>query len=289
MKLSMGDVMQSAAISLWRGGQPMALCLGLWAGAQLSFVLVRKAYDPVGYLIVNSDMWGLMDLRSLNSGTVFSLREMIDGGLQDLVGCVFVAAMLRIILIGKVGIRSAGQGGLARAAGGVFLLGLAVTTATNVLSVLANGLLDTSSRADWYGFMDIVAPLIFVVVLVYLAARLCLVYPSAAVGQGWVVARNWRRTAGNGIRMSVVFAMVLVGIAVADTLLDIFIFGIPYGGARIEWLGTVLAAKEVVKSVLIGTSLLALSAVAFARLTEFPAIGVPGASKTPEQLAEAFE
>ena len=54
-------------------------------------------------------------------------------------------------------------------------------------------------------------------------------------------------------------------------------------------LGLSYAAKEIAQSLLITTFLMALSAVAFARLTGFPAVGVPGASKTPELLAEAFE
>ena len=289
MKLGMGDLIGSAVASLWRGGRPIALCLLLWAGAEFANGIARQTYDPGGWLLFAAPVSWVLDVQSLSSGVFFALKELIDSVLRDLVGCVFIAAMLRIILTGSAGASGAEPGGLARASGRVLLFSLAVTAAMSVPSWPVLAFADVNSPANETELIEIGLMLLFVVLLVFLAARLCLVYPGVAVGRGWSLRQNWRRTEGNGIRLSVVLAMLLVGVAIVDSVLDVFIFERSYELDDLPGPGWLIAAKEVGELVSTTAFLMAISAVAFARLTEFPAVGVPGASKTPEQLAEAFE
>lgn len=267
----------------------MVICLILWAGAEFAYVHVEKEFDSINRLIFSGAVPALMDLRSLKSGTVTALRETIDSGFRDVVGCVFVAAMLRIILVGKVGLNGADSGRLGRAVGGILFVSFAVTVALNAPFLLVNGFVDIDWQDDWSGLIKIGAPLVFIVAIVYLTARLCLIYPSVAIGQGLDLVRNWRRTAGNGIRMAAVFAMVFFAVGAVETLLDVFALGVAFTAVGSAWFAPALVAKEVVLSVLTGAVVLALSAVAFTRLAGYPAAGVPGASKSPQQLAGAFD
>ena len=88
-----------------------------------------------------------------------------------------------------------------------------------------------------------------------------------------------------------VFVMVLVAYFIADTILEISVFrGFhivdPDEPSALHW---TVPLRRALYNVCVSAYLLTLSAVAFARLTDYPAARIPGASRTPEQLAEAFD
>lgn len=299
MKLDIGDVFYSAGVALWRGGRPMAVCLVLWLVAEVAYSFVGRSYGTMAGLLFTEPVSRLLDVRSLDVPTYQLVTRTVSGVARDLLGCVFITAMLRIVLVGPKAVWGAGPGGFARAAGAILLASLAVTLAVNAMRWLHTVLADITGPADWSGLADAGASFLYVIVLVYLTARLCLVFPSASVGRGWALARNLRRTADNSIRLSAVFAIVaLVGVT-ASGLLEmvfyayLFAIGGPSNGLfppeGFPWLHWFLIAREIGVSVLTKVFLLTLSAVAYARLTEFPAAGIPAAGKTPEQLADAFE
>lgn len=282
MKLGVGDIIQSAALSLWRGGWPMSACLILWAGADFASRAFLIAVGPATEVFP--------------AESNIPVDELIGGFLRSLVGCVFVAAILRIILIGSVLGRPAGSGGLARASGAVLLVNLGLILAIDgPLWLVSEGLtLITWDRLMglWMPLARLIRPgIVFAVIAaqLYVIARLCLLYPSAAIARGGFVLWAWRHTAGNGIRLTALLAMVWVFTLTSVRLVDMTLFGGPFvpDVMAAETWGT--AARETFERVAASAILLALSAVAYAKLTDYPATGVPGAGPTPVQLAKTFE
>lgn len=88
-----------------------------------------------------------------------------------------------------------------------------------------------------------------------------------------------------------VFLMVLVAYFIADTILEISVYGgfqfvDPDDPSALHW---TIILRRALFVVFVPAYLMSLFAVVFARLTEYPAARIPGSSKTPEQLAEAFD
>lgn len=293
IKLGMGDVMRSALVALWRCGWPMSVCLTFWLGAELANQTWQLAYDPIGRMFAgNPDSVAVEPShQGLGHRFLLGLPYMATAVIGDLVSCVFIAAVLRMVLIGQAGPWNLRHDGLARSSGAILLVNLAVTVFMNgpawLLSVFVSGY----RTGDPFNLVEIGSSLLFSLFLLYLAARLCLVYPSMAVGRGWGLRRYWRRSSGNGIRLTIVFVMVLVGYFIADTVLEISVFqgfhdvdpDEPY---EVHW---TIPLRRALFSVCVPAYLLTLSAVAFARLTDYPAARIPGSGRTTEEFAETFD
>lgn len=292
IKLGMGEVIRSAFVALWRGGWPMLVCLTLWLGLELANQFWQLTYDPIGRMIAGDPASLVAEARGPGHRYLLHLPyNMATAIIGDLVSCVFIAAMLRLILIGQAGPWNLGRNGLVRSSGAVLLVSLAVTAFMKgpswLLSVFVSGIWS----GDPLHLAEIGSSLLLGLIILFFAARLCPIYPSMAVGWGWGLRRYWRRSSGNGIRLTMVFVMVLVGYFIADTILEISVFrGFhvvdPDEPFALHW---TVPLRRALFVVCVSACLLTLSAVAFARLTDYPAARIPGSSKTPEQLAEAFD
>ena len=289
IRLGIWETVRSAAHSLWNGGRPLVLCLLLWFGAEFSYSIVQDAIDPALLLLSTGPLSWTLDTRSTGAALTLTSWLLVESSLRGLVDCVFVTAMLRIILIGKAGWLVFGRGGLARAAGAVLLAGVAVTLAVNGPLWLMIGIAEESVRTDGGGGTGLSWSFIPFLLFIYLTVRLCLVYPSAAIGRGWDLTRNWRRMAGNEFRLAGAFMVVCILAYLANGVLEAFVFQHLRAAGGFPGLGWFDAGKAGIKLVLIKMLLLALAAVAYTRLTDFPAIGVPGARGTPAQIAKTFE
>ena len=288
IRLGIWETVRTAAHSLWSGGRPLAVCLLLWIAAEFSYSIVQDAIDPALLLLSTGPLSWTLDTRSTGAALTLTSWLLVESSLRGLVDCVFVTAMLRIILIGKARWLDLGPEGLARAAGAVLLAGLVVTVAVNGPLWLLIGIAEESVRTVGGGTglsWSFVPFLLFI----YLTVRLCLVYPSAAIGRGWDLARNWRRMAGNEFRLAGAFMVVCILAYVANAILEAFVLQHLRVAEGFSWLGWFDAGKAGIKLVVIKMLLLALAAVAYTRLTDFPSIGVPGARGTPSQIAKTFE
>lgn len=199
---------------------------------------------------------------------------------HDLYGSVFVVLAMRIFLfatpLGADELRLT----LGRSVIAIFLFKYAIYT--------------YHTAWQWVTFPhagDIPLPILWTVfwlVGVAITARLCLLYATASMGHGWELRRCWRDAAGNGIRLFLMFLAINIPVLAIGKILEILMLAwVPDAGsgAGLAMLALLSAAKRVVAS----TILLALIAADFARLTDFPAAGVPGTGQTPAQLAEAFD
>ncbi len=292
-KLGMGDVMRSAFVALWRGGWPIIVCLALWVVAEIANDAWQRFFNPIGWML---------GLRSIDGeiirfdpqrryGYILGLTYLGYAAIGDIVRCAFMAAILRIILVGRVGPWGVGGFGLVRASGAVLLVNLAVTATRTGPPWMFNTVLGPSVLGEPFGIIEIGSGLGFILVLLYLAARLCQVYPSMAVGHGWGLARSWRSSAGNGIRLTVLIVLVLIVYLIANSIVEVTLYrqvllDDPDTFTALNWM---IAAKTAVARVLLTSILLAMAAVVFARLAEFPAAHIPGSGRTPEELAQAFD
>ena len=156
---------------------------------------------------------------------------------------------------------------------------------------LFNALLGPSVLGDPFGLLEIGSALVFILGLLYLAARLCQVYPSMAVGRGWALARYWRLSAGNGIRLTMLIILVMIVYLIVNSVVEVVLYRHIVSDDPFSWapLGWFVAGKTAVARVLLTSILLAMAAVVFARLAEFPAARIPGSGRTPEELAQAFD
>jgi len=287
----MGDLIRSAFIGLGRGGWRAAACLVLWIGVEFANAIGQRLADPVGWLLGLDVMAVAGDAVLPASQQVSVLTYLVGAGFQDLFSCVFIAALLRIILIGRAGPWRLGRCGLMRAAGAVLTVSLAATLILNGPSILFFAVSDRFGADESQIGVRIAISFLFILVLICLAARLCLVYPSAAVGQGWDLRRNWQRTSGNGLRLSAVFVLLMLVFTIVSTFTDMAIYRLtelndpdPFS----PW-GWAVMTKVIANRIVIMTALLAVGAVAFTRLTEYPAARIPGSCQSPEQFAMAFE
>ena len=102
--------------------------------------------------------------------------------------------------------------------------------------------------------------------------------------------RSWRTTAGCSLPLFMIFASVLAGAAMIGRTLDSFLPIARDVVASAMPLGlTILAIPDSMVHVATHILLLTLIAVGFARLTGYPAVGIPGAAPTVEQLVGRFE
>ena len=287
IKLGIGDAMHATFVALWRGGWPMALCLMLWIGVEFGNNVGQRHFDPFGRLFGVEAVW-LMDFLPSSADGAQVLAFIAMAGFHDLITSVFIAAMLRIVLLGRIGPWGAVRDGLLRTYCGILLVSVAATALANglpwLLGAIYGGTDSVHRSAPFVGILTVISVL-------YLSARLCPVFPSVAVGQGLALRRNWRSTAGNGIRLTVVFLMALLAYLFASSILEVLLYpsSLYDGSGDFTTLHWWIVAKNAIIDVLTLGVMLVLSAVAFARLREYPAAGIPGSSKSPEQLAEAFD
>ena len=123
IKLGMGDVMRSAFVALWRGGWPVVICLLLWAGAEVANYAWQRFYNPVGWVL--GTVGGSSDIVRAGSdpghGIRLGLSYLGYAAIGDILRCVFMAALLRLMLVGRAGPWGIGGYGLVRASGAVLL------------------------------------------------------------------------------------------------------------------------------------------------------------------------
>ena len=290
-KLGIGDLIRSASIALWRGGWPMLVCLTLWVGVECAIQQLQWRINPFNWMLRAGPEIEAAASSPSDTGTLLQWAYFANALIGDVARCTFIAAMLRIILLGRAGPWNLGRNGMLRACGGVLLVSFAFTAIRMVPFRLFNALFEPLLGDIRGGSIEVGLALLIGLTLLYLAIRLCLLYPSMAVGRGWGIARSWRSTAGNGVRLTVLAIGVLFGHLIASGIFDVLLVQLIVVSEADGLLGVgwPYMIKGAGTRVVLTTIFLALSAVAFARLTEYPATRIPGSSKSPEQLAEAFD
>ncbi len=289
-RLGIGDALYATAVAFRRGGWPMALCLVLWIGVEFGNDVGQQLYDPFGRLF-GVPAAQLADIDPGSAAGALRLAFIAKAGFHDLIACGFIAAMLRILLLGRLGPWGLGRDGFLRACAGVLLLNIAVAAITSGPPRLVNMVLSDMVMGNASALFAGALFVFFLLTGLFLSARLCLLFPSVALGRGLAVRRIWQTTSGNGLRLSFMILVTVLAYLFASGIFEVLLYpnyafeGRPGLTALQAW----FAVKDAVTGILALAFLLVLSAVAFARLTEFPAARIPGSGKTPKQLAEAFE
>lgn len=199
---------------------------------------------------------------------------------HNLYGSVFVVLAMRIFLFATPLGPHEYRATLARSVLAVFLFKYAIATYHLAWQWIT------------FGFAGMIpypiAWTIFWSIGVAIAARFCFLYATASMGRGWQLRRCWQDAAGNGVRLFLMFVAIDIPVlALGKVLETVVLVSTSDAGSGLEM--AMLALLGAAKRVVASTVLLALIAAAFARLTDFPAAGVPGAGRVREKLVEAFE
>lgn len=287
IKLSMGDVMRSAFVALWRrrwiaGAIVLAwLLVDLIAGlGRLNFIIMAPT--------------GVLD-RISTSVTGFGMSQplpmnlLATGALYALVGSVFAVLLVRLLVLGSPFGAVTGSAGLAWSMVSVLVLNLTMGVAYRLANFAAYEIIASEPLLFWRH-----TPLSFGLLAIWLFAiwigsRVCLAYADATLGNGWQIRRAWQRTAGHSLRLS----MLIGCIHIAERYIGEMVEGIfpveSLSAVSIPLAMVALVFPASLVRVIANTLFLALFAVVYVRLTGFPAVGVPGAPRSPRQTADAFD
>ncbi len=279
-RLGIGATFQQAFGALWLRRKTVSMVVLGWFVLDLTYNSARSYFS---YYALPDVLSGFpVDFRISDSLFVI---ELVSQALRSLLGCGFALILLRLLLVGLQAGSGFGAAMFARSMGSILAFDMALTMAYGTARQVAYRFVSTVPSWTWT-----IVTLAIWLVAVWLGCRLCLVYANAALRGGWQIRQSWRKTAGCSLPLFMLFGMVSAGSAMVGRMFDAFLpiardvveSAMPIGLA-------VLAIPESMVHVAVHILLLSLIAVVFARLTDFPAEGIPGAAPTPEQLVETFE
>lgn len=275
-KLGIGATFQQAFGALWMQRRMFAFLLPGWLAAEFTFLGAKRYFDY--YLKPDAIGWMSSEIpapSAMDWAYLFHLAAEVP---HNLYGAVFVVLVMRVLLfcapVGEGVLRSA----LGRSILAIFLFKMSISLFGGTLQWLGFNLSEVVAFPPWRALYS----LIFVAGV----SRFCFIYATAAMGRGWQWRQCWRDGGGNAVRLFMLFAIVLLPLQasrpVIDGLASQSVAGVDAGLLTAAFLR---ALERIVSS----TILLAVVAAAFARLTGFPAAGVPGTGRTPAELAAAFD
>ncbi|NNG03260.1 MAG: hypothetical protein HKM95_04075 [Inquilinus sp.] len=282
MTLSIGTTIHYAFVALWRRRWAAGAILLGWLVLDAA-LRSGQMYFNVHALLAYTD-WMSKVAPNFATPDYVLVLDLATQALNAVIASAFAVLLVRLLILGTPFGAEIGPAKLARAMVSVLIFHLSMTLVYRLATATA---FDIVGRVPWR-----VSPLILLAMwlaAVWFGSRLCLVYANAALGKGWRIGMAWRTTAGHSLRLSLLIGVVLVcevaiGVVVSSSFPTerVQVAHMPYAFILFPLQASliVVAAKAL---------LLALAAVVYARLTGFPAPGIPGASRSPEQTAEVFE
>lgn len=276
--LGIGTTFHQAFGALWLRRRVLGPIIGGWLVAEFLFLSGRRYFTQGIWPDIFDRLWpATSEILALDRAYVGHVVAEVP---HNLYGAVFVMLVMRVLLFGTP-LPGSGPGRvLGRAILSLFLFKMSMSLYYASSQWLALQAADGTAFPAWRTVIWLIGAAV--------VARLCLIYPNAAMGRGWQLRRSWRDAAGNVFRLLGVYALaVLPGLAIGEGLETVvWLTAVdPAGSLALAALAMVAALERIAISVI----LLALFAVAFARLTGFQSVDMPGAERTPEQLAEAFD
>lgn len=279
-RLGIGATFQQAFGALWLRRKTVSMVVLGWFALDLTYYSARSYFS---YYALPEFLSGFpADFRISDSLFVV---ELVGQALRSLLGCGFAVLLLRLLLVGLPAGSGFGAAMFARSMSSILAFDMALTMAYGTARQVAYRFVSTVPSWTWT-----IVTLAIWLVAVWLGCRLCMVYANAALRRGWQLRQSWRKTAGCSLPLFMVFGMVSAGSTIIGRLVDALLpvardvveSAMPIGLA-------VLAIPDSMVYVAAHIMSLSLIAVVFARLTDYPAAGIPGAAPTPVQLAKTFE
>ena len=286
IKLGMGDVMRSAFVALWIGRFPIIVCILSWIAAETLLTIVAETHDIGRTVLFRLLAWGAFDFLQLSSQFFAALRKTVDTLPHHVVRALFMAALLRTVLTGPRSVVRLSAAGTAVSLFGVNLVWVFLFFLTEWL---ARSVEFPTSGSGTEELVFFVAVLSIALGYAWLLSRFSMIYPLSAARTGWRPVAAWRLARGHAIRLFALVILLLVPLGVARGVVESLPFPsvlpAPFGDAQL----VERAFGDAVFNCLSLAILMVVFAVAYTRLSGFPAVGVPGAERTPMQLADTFD
>lgn len=277
-RLGIGATFHQAFGALWLHRRIFGFLVLGWLAAEFIFQSGRRYFNS--YLLSDAIDWVSSVTTGLSASDWPYLFYLAGEVPHNAYGAVFVVLVMRVLLfetpIGQDELRAT----LGRAILSIFLFKMSVSLFYVTWQWLVYNVAGGIALPLWR--------VVFWLVGTGIVSRICFIYPKAAMGRGWQLRQCWRDAAGNAVGLFMLFALVqLPAKAIGGVLEPLALQSVLYAGVEFElWTRAFLNSLERIVASMI---LLALFAVAFARLTGYPAVGIPGTGRTPEQLAKVFE
>lgn len=285
--LSIGRTCYQAFLALWRRRWTVGLIVLGWLLLDLAAGLGRLHFTfntPPGF-----DDWLSTVTTGFGTSQPLPIYWLAIKAIYAMVGSIFAVLLVLLLLLGTPFGAKIGPLGLVGSMVSVLTLNVAMAIPYRLANFAASEFIAPALPLFWR-----FTPLSFGLLAIYIFAiwigsRVCLAYVDAALGNGWQIRRAWRRTAGHALRLS----MLIFGVHFCERYIDLMVEGI----FPVEQLSAVSVPLAMVALVLpaslvrvvANTLFLALFAVVYVRLTGFPAVGIPGAPRSPGQTAEVFD
>ncbi len=144
--------------------------------------------------------------------------------------------------------------------------------------------------ASWQNYL--VFPVVagtFAFVWTWLLARFGMTYRLCAIEMGIRPVAAWRLARGHVLRMTALLILLVLPYLLARWIANALLFDW-YSLAQFGQEPIVGKALSDAVFMAVGlTILMVVFAVAYTRLAGFPAAGIPGSGRTPQQLADTFD
>lgn len=288
--ISIGQLMGRALGALWRRRGPVLGIVILWLlldSLLLSYLKIFRADFGLAYLL-----WfrGTVTEAFATSFWFGALISFIPEMLRDAIRAICAVLLLRTILTPEASAGARPPIGLLRPIWLVFLFELAWTAilhppSLGVLQLASLGVMDIRTNSYLMAYVDSALFLAYALVM----ARICFVLPSASLGLGLRARKSWTQTRGLAMRVFLFLVAIPIPLFVAAIIAKVLIFRFGYSPETVHYQVMGSEVADSAAFVVGGVLTLAVIAVAYVAATGYRAAAIPGANRTPEQLAEAFD
>lgn len=291
---NIGQLTGRAFVALWRRRfAALGLMLAWLALDGVLLGYLNTYYPTLGYSLLIGPL-SFADPAWLLSDWFQTLLLLPQQYVRDVIRAVFVFLLLRTLLAPLAGAGGQAKAGLIVPVLLILVFEIAWTTA---LFPIEHGLTLAIVRAEADGSVDgpttgfvsaLMKGLIFACYALAMS-RLCFVYPNATLRSALGFGRSWRETGGLATRLFLLFIAIPIPFFVLHGLLMAVVFSsdmILESPRHVSLAFLVLDSVQEIPAVMVT---LAVIAVAYVAATGHAAAAIPGTSRTPGQLAEAFD
>lgn len=287
MTLSIGTTYHQAFFALWRRRWAVGLILLGWLFLDLAVGSGRLYFIIVAPPGVTE--WLSMSMPGFPTSQPLPIFGLATDALYAVVGSMCAVLLVRLLILGTPFGAQVGPARLARSMVSVLMLNVTMGSVYRLANFAVSEFIAPAPPLFWR-FTPLSLGLIPIYLLaVWIGSRVCLAYADAALGNGWQIQRAWRRTAGHSLRLS----MLIFGVHFCERYIGEMVEGIfpveQLSAVNIPLAVVALAFPASLVQVVANTLFLALFAVVYVRLTGVPALGIPGAPRSPGQTAEVFD
>ena len=290
-KVSIGLLVGQAAHVLWH--RRLAV-----AGITLAWLVLEgfatAIFHPAFALMLPRLGLEFLDPAWLSSDWLFTALVLPQPYIRDVIRAVFVVILLRMLLAPPAGAETGKRAGfivpllvilVLEFAWSSFSLPIEQRLHLAAMRAREDGVLDLEA----FGILSVLARVTIYGVIALAVSRLCFVYPNIVLWGGLRLSQSWRDTEHIFLRLFVILLAIPIPILVPGTLLVALAGSSSFVSEAPLYVALVLSVVNSAQGVLVSVVALAAIAAAYAAVTGHPAAAMPGISRLPERMAEAFE